>query len=540
MKIVFLFLLFYCSVSCAQGFVCNYSEEKTPINIKASLFGDDEGVSASIDRIVKQVGLEKNFVLIKDFSINNCCALMYQGVRVIVYDPLFLNKVNNATNRGTSWASLSILAHEVGHHLQGHTVRAPLNYQDKRKMELEADKFSGFIMQSLGATLEQSLAAIKSIRNISQTINSTHPEKELRIKAVTDGYIQSRAISIKVLNDNLRYLETQKALFVKKEIEVFSKEMYYNKAQSCVIKQNLDCALDYLTTIITLGQGDFMALTQRALIKSMKGDYSSALVDYSGVIEKFNTPNMNPGIKFFLANHVYYNRAIVYEQRLDYSNAVSDYNKALELLNGNDQIIWLKLASAYFELAQYDYAQFCFEKGFEKPIEQIGLQNFTLADIYLKRGSTYLFTNLANKAIADFNKAIELYPSNHPKRLEPYFFLGLSYSALNNNNQSIRSFKRFLHDAQNGDNDNKIAMANYYIGIDYQKEFLISSSPEALDSSIYHFSTSFKQNPQNTNVLYYRGLSYQLKKDKKNACVDFKIACDMKNEKACELYKNCK
>ena len=39
----------------------------------------------------------------------------------LVYNPNFINEVADAT--GNSWGPYSVMAHEIGHHLQGHTIQ---------------------------------------------------------------------------------------------------------------------------------------------------------------------------------------------------------------------------------------------------------------------------------------------------------------------------------------------------------------------------------------------------------------------------------
>ena len=86
-------------------------------------------------------------------------ALTYKGERFILYDKDFIDKINKATN---DWSGKFILAHEVGHHINGHTrdfliaslVEGQTN-EKQREEELEADEFAGFIVAKLGASYSQ-------------------------------------------------------------------------------------------------------------------------------------------------------------------------------------------------------------------------------------------------------------------------------------------------------------------------------------------------------------------------------------------------
>ena len=46
-----------------------------------------------------------------------------------------MKKINQTTN---DWSSIGILAHELGHHLSGHTLTVSKNYVEQQKKELEA------------------------------------------------------------------------------------------------------------------------------------------------------------------------------------------------------------------------------------------------------------------------------------------------------------------------------------------------------------------------------------------------------------------
>jgi WG containing repeat len=79
------------------------------------------------------------------------------------------------------------LAHEVGHHIHGHT----LNLEDQSGMddEIEADRFSGVILKYLGIT-EKDLEDYLNCLNKYSTgdIRKTHPAILIRKKAIREGW----------------------------------------------------------------------------------------------------------------------------------------------------------------------------------------------------------------------------------------------------------------------------------------------------------------------------------------------------------------
>ena len=76
-----------------------------------------------------------------------------------------------------------MLAHEVGHHLNGHTIRRS---GSKPRLELEADEFAGFVLYKLGATLEQSQEVMKYIAGAKPS--KTHPARDARMIAIYKGW----------------------------------------------------------------------------------------------------------------------------------------------------------------------------------------------------------------------------------------------------------------------------------------------------------------------------------------------------------------
>jgi hypothetical protein len=124
---------------------------------------------------------KENFVLKEQNGINNAYATIINRSRYIVYDNHFLENLD--TYAGTKWASISVLAHEVGHHFYNHVVNSK---GSNIPSELEADLFCGFVLQRLGSTLEQAKAAMTKIGTDRAT--TTHPAKNDRLKAITKGW----------------------------------------------------------------------------------------------------------------------------------------------------------------------------------------------------------------------------------------------------------------------------------------------------------------------------------------------------------------
>jgi hypothetical protein len=123
----------------------------------------------------------RNFVVVECPNTENCFATVVDGKRFIIYDGQFMKQVESLTN--TDWSAISIVAHEIGHHLQGHTIDGMGSRPEK---ELEADRFSGFVLHQLGASLHESLIAIRALSSVENT--DSHPGRGIRVEAISRGW----------------------------------------------------------------------------------------------------------------------------------------------------------------------------------------------------------------------------------------------------------------------------------------------------------------------------------------------------------------
>jgi hypothetical protein len=130
--------------------------------------------------IIDVVGLKPNFEVMAA-QVDNAAAVVYGGKRYVLYNPTFINNLVRQT--GNKWAAVSVLAHEIGHHLNGHTVTSS---GSQPAIELEADEFSGFVLRKMGASLSDAQAAMKVLA--SQTASRTHPAQYDRLAYIARGW----------------------------------------------------------------------------------------------------------------------------------------------------------------------------------------------------------------------------------------------------------------------------------------------------------------------------------------------------------------
>ena len=73
--------------------------------------------------------------------------------------------------------------------MQGHTIDGRGGQPQK---ELEADKFSGFVLHQLGASLAESVVAVQMLGDERAT--STHPAKPVRVESIRKGWLEAEAM----------------------------------------------------------------------------------------------------------------------------------------------------------------------------------------------------------------------------------------------------------------------------------------------------------------------------------------------------------
>ncbi len=166
-----------------SSFICSYYGE--PISRPVTGFASSADAKTVIAEIIDVIGLEPTFE-IRSANIPNAAAIVSAGKRYILYNPEFIKALNSAAN--DKWAAIAIIAHEIGHHLNGHTLTGAGSRPDS---ELEADQFSGFVLRKLGASLDQSQLSMKMIANDRGT--ATHPGRISRLVSIENGWNKADA-----------------------------------------------------------------------------------------------------------------------------------------------------------------------------------------------------------------------------------------------------------------------------------------------------------------------------------------------------------
>lgn len=168
-----------------------------------------------IKKIMQISGLPVNFVVQKVSGARNAFAYMDTfGTRYILYDDIFLNSLNSDSS---NTEFITVLAHEIGHHLAGHSLSIDnfiqkdscllwcnsnsIHYDrikkqsnceqylnDRRRSEIEADTYAGYIMSKLDADISVVQNTFDQISKEQSDKYSTHPSLNKRLAAIKKGY----------------------------------------------------------------------------------------------------------------------------------------------------------------------------------------------------------------------------------------------------------------------------------------------------------------------------------------------------------------
>ena len=160
-------------------------------------------ISNVIDEIVNTAGLtEGGFELAQCSNINNAIAKMLtdeegNDVRYIIYDAEWLQSFNE--DGLNDWSGKFVLAHEIGHHLNGHSLN---NGSSNHQFELAADYFAGRALANLKATLAETLAVTEKM---STRATSSHPGRAERAAQAEAGWksIENKTLTITVKQEDV-------------------------------------------------------------------------------------------------------------------------------------------------------------------------------------------------------------------------------------------------------------------------------------------------------------------------------------------------
>lgn len=134
--------------------------------------------------ISNAIGVRPSFeILAADFTHGGIAVAATRGnQRYVVYDAKWFRFSENKVG----WYEVFILAHEIGHHIHGHTH----GFNPSRHVgELDSDRFGGWIVARLGGTLKQALSFMPYL---NEKDSRSHPGRHKRIEAAMAGWLSGQ------------------------------------------------------------------------------------------------------------------------------------------------------------------------------------------------------------------------------------------------------------------------------------------------------------------------------------------------------------
>lgn len=275
-----------------------------------SLCSNMENLSATkgerliFDTILDEVGLKSNFTIRPCEGINNAVALTVNGERIVLYDRNFVQSLAEEN----IYRRYFIMAHEIGHHLNGHTVDITMFsssidskmalLEKMRSQELEADEFAGFVMSKLTIPSTAIQILLKELPD-SEFKFSTHPNQKERIIAFQRGYDKSeKQKNRKTSVERIRPTDTY---------EVYNDDIYeimsalFYKANEANELNNYESAIQLLDEAIKLASNELYfspkpdlfletAFHNRAWNNYRLGNQEQAIRDMQESIEYLKVP----------------------------------------------------------------------------------------------------------------------------------------------------------------------------------------------------------------------------------------------------------
>jgi len=143
------------------------------------VFGLANSEATSLLRGIGSAADLENMPRIVSGPVDNAMAVIYGRERLIVYRPDFMDHLRNQA--GTEWAVKFVLAHELGHHAEGHTVSGG---GSNHSAEFQADRFAAKVLKRMRARVDEAAAAMRAMPMPASGSHPSSADREQRIRQV--------------------------------------------------------------------------------------------------------------------------------------------------------------------------------------------------------------------------------------------------------------------------------------------------------------------------------------------------------------------
>jgi hypothetical protein len=182
-------LAFFCRMSFAQvaarvNGLCLYNSDH--LNEDLYLFPPDKKTENMFNELLARSGKSLK-VVVKAANVPEVAAAENGNERLLLYNQFVLDRFQKESKK--DWSLTMVMAHQIGHHASEHS----LNLEPKMRLEieLEADRFAGYLMFQLGATI----ADIQGLGDVFNTSSKDpiFPEPKARLAATIEGWHDGKA-----------------------------------------------------------------------------------------------------------------------------------------------------------------------------------------------------------------------------------------------------------------------------------------------------------------------------------------------------------
>ena len=311
--------------------------------------------------------------------------------------------------------------------------------------------------------------------------------------------------------------------------------IYFYRGNVYLPKGDYDLALADFNQSIKLQPTLAEAYANRVLVHMVKNDYTQALADANQAVK------LQPDLAI-----AHNNRGVIYAATGNYDGAIADFSQTLKLIPKTNDTAHTDRTNSR------QLSSFSLNNDREIPIANFFTTDLSGYLVYVNRGFVYLSKGDYDRAITDFNQAIQLQPDSTPawfNRAAVYFVKQDYDPALADLNQVIQLQPNFdLAYVKRGSvyffqGDYDLALADLDRAIQLQPNSAPSYAARGeiyvkqdnLDRAIADFSQAIKLQPNSIDAYRNRGRSYREKGDYDSAIADYDQAIKLKPKNA-EIY----
>jgi len=199
---------------------------------------------------------------------------------------------------------------------------------------------------------------------------------------------------------------------------------YFQRAQTRYLERDYERTIaDYTKAIEYNYEPLSEAFYNRGYVYYVQQNYSEAIEDFTKALEhNYDPPSL-----------VHYNRGNAHYYKGDNEQAIEDYTKAIEL--GHEPLSWLynNRGLAYRKIGAYDQAIADYTKAIE-------LEHQPLNWPYYNRANAHADKEAYPQAITDYSQALQIDPTS----VDAYYGRGVVYRKLGDVNRAIADFQKVL------------------------------------------------------------------------------------------------